>query len=303
MTDADPAKASGSVLTNADVNADVAVVVPFRNGGPMLIQACRSLQRQSHRHWQALLVNDGSDPASVQLAEALVAGDRRFQLLHVPQPRDIAGPWLARNVGVAAAPTSLVAFLDADDLWHPDKLERQLLLHGSSEAVLSVSGYHRFRQTSRGWQVMRTRMPPAHLDLAQLLRGNVLPLSSVVVATALLKREIRENGDPASGPFWPEHHEDYGLWLRLFARQSDLRYRCLPEALMAYRLHSSSISAQRWRSHRSVSRLLARHSRHRLHHGLLLGRWAASRLGEQLFGSRPTRDGRLLPQAFSELLD
>ena len=283
--------------------AEVTVVVPFRNSGPLLAQACSSLQRQSDHHWRAVLVNDQSDADSLLQARTIADQDQRFRVLHVPDAPHAPGPWLARNVGIAATQTALVAFLDADDLWHPDKLREQLPLHRDDAAELSVTGYHRFRRGANGWQVMHTRIPPAQMDLGRLLRGNMIPLSSAIVATDLLRQEIGPNEEAASGPFRPEHHEDYGLWLRLFARRSQLRYSCLPEPLMAYRLHADSISAQRWRSHRAVSRLLSQHCRHPLHQGLLLGRWAAARLGVQLIEARPARHKEPLPRAYSDLLE
>jgi teichuronic acid biosynthesis glycosyltransferase TuaG len=248
-------------------------------------------------------VNDQSNADSLLQARTIAAQDQRFRLLHVPDAPHAPGPWLARNVGIAATQTAFVAFLDADDLWHPDKLRRQLVLHHDDGAELSVTGYHRFRRGASGWQVMHTRIPPAQMDLERLLRGNLIPLSSAIVSTDLLRQEIGRNEEAVSGPFRPEHHEDYGLWLRLFARHSQLRYGCLPEPLMAYRLHADSISAQRWRSHRAVSRLLAQHCRHRLHHGLLIGRWAAARLAVQLVETQAGRRQGPLPKAYNDLLE
>jgi len=283
--------------------ADVTVVVPFRDSGPLLAQACSSLRRQSHPHWRALLVNDQSDADSLLQARTIAAQDQRFRLLHVPDAPHAPGPWLARNVGIAATQTAFVAFLDADDLWHPDKLRNQLVLHHDDGAELSVTGYHRFRRGASGWQVLHTRIPPAQMDLERLLRGNLIPLSSAIVSTELLKQEIGTDEEAVCRPFRPEDHEDYGLWLRLFARHSQLRYGCLLEPLMAYRLHAESISAQRWRSHRAVSRLLAQHCRHRLQHGLLLGRWVAARLAVQMVKARAARRQEALTQAYNDLLE
>jgi hypothetical protein len=131
----------------------------------------------------------------------------------------------------------------------------------------------------------------------------VIPLSSTIVATDLLRQATGQDGDVDSGPFQPEHHEDYGLWLRLFSLRPQLRYRCLRAPLMAYRLHADSVSAQRWRSHRAVSRLLAQHSRHRLHRALLLGRWAGARMAVQLLEAGPAGRKEPLSAVYSALLE
>lgn len=262
--------------------AQVSVVVPFRDRGDLLLQTCASLQQQCLQQWEAILVNDGSQQQTRCLAERMQAEDPRFRLIDVSPVQHEPGPWLARNLGIAAAQAPLVAFLDADDLWHPDKLLAQLQLHRDQPIDLSVTGYLRFRDDKRGPQVVERRTPPAGVHYRQLLAGNVLPLSTVMARRELLLAAAGLD----CGPFRPERHEDYGLWLRLFARFPELRYARLAEPLMAYRLHAGSLSARRWRSHEAVAALLAQHSRHRLEHGLLMAGWIYQRLRER----RPRRN-------------
>lgn len=220
----------------------VSIVLPFRNQGALLSQACKSLQAQTVDAWECILVNDGSDTEAETIAEAVAKRDGRFKLISIPHNDHFPGPWLARNVGLASATSELIAFLDADDLWHPRKLERQLVLHSVHGIELSVTGYHRFEATSM--KLVETRKPPLTLNLKALLRGNPVPFSSVIIQRDCLTQ-----------PFHPERHEDYGLWLRLFANDPPPRYGCLMEPLMAYRLHSSSLSSQRGRSIFAVEKL------------------------------------------------
>lgn len=255
----------------------VSVVIPFRDRGALLAQTCASLRRQTLPSWEGILVNDGSQPDTRAVASQLTTEDRRFRLIDVGTDRHVPGPWLARNLGIAASRAPLIAFLDADDLWHPNKLTLQLRLHQGQGADLSVSAYLRFRSTNHGEVVVERRTPPPELTYHQLLAGNVLPLSSVMVRRELLQTAA----SGTCGPFRAERHEDYGLWLRLFARCPDLRYARLADPLMAYRLHPGSLSAQRWRSHQAVSALLAQHSRNRLEHALLLARWGFCRVRER----------------------
>ena len=84
------------------------------------------------------------------------------------------------------------------------------------------------------------------MSLNMLWRGNSIPLSSVIID--------REQLILAKG-FNPEHHEDYGLWLRLFNSSSPPDYFCIPEPLLAYRLHAKSLSSNRYRSILAVNKL------------------------------------------------
>lgn len=274
----------------------IAVVMPFRNHGALLAQACASLRRQTLPCWEAILVNDCSQSETWAVAHQLTDDDERFQLIEVGTEQHFPGPWLARNLGIMASRAPLIAFLDADDLWHPNKLAQQLQLHRDQGADLSVSAYFRFRSESLGEVVVEKRTPPALLSYRELLAGNVLPLSSVMVRRELLQTVASGH----CGPFRAERHEDYGLWLRLFARCPELRYARLAEPLMAYRLHPDSLSAQRWRSYLAVSTLLAQHSRNRLEHAQLLARWAFSRVRERWpnRGSGRIRCGEPLPEAY-----
>jgi hypothetical protein len=268
----------------------VTVIVPFRNQGVLLRQACRSLQAQSLTQWQALLVNDGSQRQAVDVAASLCAADARFRLLHVPDPVHFPGPWLARNLGLRSASTRLVAFLDADDLWHPEKLQRQLPLHRQRQPLLSVCSYHRFRADSL--TVVETRCPPELLDFGALLRGNPIPCSSVIVDRALLL---------ANGGFQPERHEDYGLWLRLFADAGRPAYLRLSRPLMAYRLQSDSLSAARHRSLLAVHGLFRQHLPRRRERWPALMRWGLERMRGSLTARLQAGSGEPLPPPFRSL--
>jgi len=257
-------------------NLQVSVVVPFRGQGPLLAQACRSLLAQSLLGWEGLLVADGDDPEALAVARHYCGLDGRFRLLEVVERDHTPGPWLARNLGICAARAPLIAFLDADDLWHPTKLERQLPLHGAGGVDLSVTGYHRFRHRDR--RILETRIPPRQVSFRRLLAGNPLPLASVVIRRELLL------GPDGVEAFRAERHEDYGLWLRLFRCEPPPRYGRIVDPLMAYRLHAGSLSAQRSRSVVAVNQLFRDHLSGTPLRRLIVGRWLLLRLVEAARG-------------------
>lgn len=269
----------------------VSIVLPFRNQAALLAQACQSVRAQTILEWECLLVDDGSASAARAVAEAVSAGDRRFRLLQVPDPDHFPGPWLARNLGLAQSCSELIAFLDADDLWHPEKLERQLALHSEHGIELSVTGYHRFVAGTR--KLVETRRPPHSLERSALLRGNPIPLSTVIIHRGWLTQ-----------PFRPERHEDYGLWLRLFSRQPPPRYGCLADPLMAYRLHAESLSAQRTRSIFAVEKLFRQELHSPVRRLLAVAGWALERASGLLRAAvrRKLMAQAVLPSPFADYL-
>ncbi|WP_255093071.1 glycosyltransferase [Synechococcus sp. J7-Johnson] len=269
----------------------VSIVVPFRNQGVLLCQACRSLQAQTMAEWECLLIDDGSEEESVRIATTLVASDPRFCLLHVADPDHFPGPWLARNLGISAARAELVAFLDADDLWHPKKLETQLDVHTRLNVHLSVTGYYRFEE--RDLKVREYRIPPRSIRYGQLFLGNVIPLSSVLAHKSLLRHG-----------FQPERHEDYGLWLRLFANNSPLAYGCVSDALMAYRLHGASLSSKREWSILAVEKLFRKQISNRLLSRFAATTWLLIRCCSLLISltTARLRAPQKLPRAFAQFI-
>jgi len=213
----------------------VSVVVPYRNGAQFIPGFVSMLQRQSFMDWICLLVDDQSTDDGALIARQSVIGDDRFQLFTFSEPRAFPGPAAVRNFALSRVSTPLVAFCDVDDLWHPLKLERQLAFHDAHGLELSVTGYWRFRDQS-ALPIVGSRCPPELLSYRKLFGGNPIPMLSVIVRSDLVKAGMPE-----------QRHEDFSLWLDVFRSNPNLRYGCLPEGLAFYRLHSGSITSQRWK--------------------------------------------------------
>ncbi|MCP9917453.1 glycosyltransferase family 2 protein [Cyanobium sp. ATX 6F1] len=211
----------------------LSIVTPFRNAEVFLPDLVRTLQQQTFRDWECLLVDDDSEDRSAEVLTRCIAGDRRFRQL--PMPADASRrvgqrlPARPRNHGLAHVGSPLVAFLDCDDLWHPRKLEHQLAFHQAGGLDLSVTAYGRFR--TLGQPLLAVRCPPERLVLEQMRQSNPIPM-----LTVLVRAELLEGGFPLVP------HEDYLLWLNLRRDHPDLRYGVLPSLLAFYRLHDANHS-------------------------------------------------------------
>jgi hypothetical protein len=112
----------------------VSVVLPLYNKAPFITRALDSIAAQTHRHFEAIVVDDGSADGSGDIAASYP--DPRFRVIRQPN----AGPGAARNRGVREAKGEIIAFLDGDDEWLPAFLEKSLdLLRESGDETACVT--------------------------------------------------------------------------------------------------------------------------------------------------------------------
>lgn len=198
-----------------------------RNGLPFLKEALDGLAAQTLAAWELLLVDGGSTDGSAEVARGY---GPRVRVLPAP---DAPPPGEARNRAAALARAPLLAFLDADDRWRADKLERQVELQRSSGAVLVFSDCRVVDGKGRVLGRYLSRHRPARGMVAgRLAEENFVPLSTVLVT-----REAFEAAGGFPEGYWAA--DDY-LWALRIARLGRLEY--VGEALADYRVHPGSIT-------------------------------------------------------------
>ena len=222
--------------------------MPAFNSARTLRESAQSVLDQSVESLELIVIDDLSTDDTAAVARDLAARDGRVRLI---ARNERGGPAAARNTGMAAARGRFIAFCDADDLWLPTKLERQLELAEASGASLIFSSYRRVDPDFSG-PVAESAVPqrvvqaPTHVTYAELLRRNVIGCLTAVVDT-------KQTG-PVSMPDVPGA-EDWGLWLRILREGG--RAAGVAEPLALYRTaQPGSHSAGRWRALRAVWRVL-----------------------------------------------
>ena len=227
----------------------VSIITPVFNAEEFLPEALRSVQSQTLCDWEHILVDDGSTDGSFELIEEAAAADSRVRLLRT---RERCGPAKARNQGLECARGKYVAFLDADDLWLPEKLEKCVTWMKSNGCSLA---YHDYRHISRdGKRAGALIAGPDQLDLQSLhTRRGVGSCLTVVIDLEQLP-DFRFPAD------YDDLNEDFVAWLRLL-RKGHIGCR-LPEDLGRYRLSETSRNGNRiasavacWRIYRNESKL------------------------------------------------
>ena len=163
----------------------VSVIIPFLNGIRFMDEAVGSVTSQNYPSWEILLVDDASTDGSTQHAKRFAAAhpDRIFYLEH--EGRANRGPGLTRNLGLRHARGKYVAFLDVDDFWLPEKLERQVEhLEAHPDAAMTYGPYFI-------WFSWTGKAEDANRDL----RGDVCPAEEyeqVIPPPRMLLKHIRQ---------------------------------------------------------------------------------------------------------------
>lgn len=207
----------------------VAVVVPVFDGERHLAATLASVAAQTLAPHEVIVVDDGSRDASADVAAR--AGARVLRQAN-------AGPGAARNRGVAATDCELVAFLDADDLFAPDKLARQVEALAAAPDVMAVCSDATILGGERdGQRRSGGRRVPARLRFGDLLDANPVIASSVLARRAAVLAAGGFDEDPVSIAT-----EDYDLWLRMLDRPG-AAFAYLDAPLVRYRMAGGSLSA------------------------------------------------------------
>lgn len=201
-----PSNAQAPATAAADLCL-VSVVIPARNASATLDATLWTVRRQSHAHWEVIVVNDGSTDDTADVALRHQAQDARIRCVSGP----CAGVSAARNRGVALSLGKLVAFLDADDLWLPGKLAAHVRFLGERPDVgMSFDRIRFVDEQARPTPVLSTRRVSG-LAPADLLCEN----PACTASTLVVRREALAH----LGGFDETltHAEDLELMLRLSA--------------------------------------------------------------------------------------
>ena len=209
----------------------VSVLMPVRDGERFLRDAIESLQKQTLRDFELIVVDDGSRDATPAILAEIAHADPRIAIVR-QQPMGLVA---ALNRGIASVRTPFIARLDADDISLPDRLARQVeAAHG--DPGLGLLGSYAEEIDERG-RVLGIRKPPMNHNslIESLKRGNPFIHSTILVRTELVR---------ACGGFREAlaGAEDYDLWLRIAERA---RVANLPETLVRYRVHAQTVTERR----------------------------------------------------------
>lgn len=204
----------------------VSVVMPVHNAAATLGSSVRSVLAQTHSDLELLVTDDASKDGSPELLAELAATDERLRFRPAPER---GGAARARNLAIERARGDYVAFLDSDDMWLPEKLERQLDFARLAQAPLTYTAYYKIdgdhtgeaAEFSPDGRVVRARSHVGYREM--LLQNHIGALTAMYDRNRLGRRMLPDI----------RKRQDYALWLSIM--RPGITARGLDEPLALYR--------------------------------------------------------------------
>lgn len=209
---------------------NVTIIMPCYNSAQFIDEAVCSVVNQSFQDWELLICDDESTDGSQQIAEDWARKDPRIKVLKNEFEQGAAG---ARNTCLSEAQGRYIAFLDADDLWLPQKLESQLRFMSEKNAPF-VFGYCE-NMSEEGDRLSVTKAPE-RVSFTKILLSNFIPCLTVIYDSKMLGKVYQPN---------IKKRNDFALWLRILGEYRDVKALCYPEIIARYRVNSYGLSANK----------------------------------------------------------
>ncbi|QKJ30434.1 glycosyltransferase [Mucilaginibacter mali] len=211
----------------------ISVIMPAFNAEKHMAESVETVINQTYQNWELIIVNDGSTDSTGAIAQQYALADKRIKLINQQNKKLSA----ARNTGIKASTGDWIAFLDADDLWVTDKLEKQIdIINTNPDIGLVFSDGYIFNDgdmnTDFPYGAVSGRFTGVQM-YKRLYQGNYVPILSVLVK----KTHLDKAG-------WQDEQfvacQDWDYWLRLAG--NDVIFYGMPDRLFYYRRHGNNMS-------------------------------------------------------------
>ena len=208
----------------------VSIITPCYNSEKFISESILSVLNQTYSNWELIIVDDASTDSSAIIVSDFALKDTR---IHFIQLEKNSGTGVARNKALEQAKGDYIAFLDADDLWKPEKLQKQLDFMQEHQLPFSFSYYECINEA--GEQLNKRVEAPLNLSYRQLFFcnyvGNLTGIYSVKHFGKITNNSVRKR-------------QDWMQWLTILKQIKETKI--VPESLAYYRLRENSISASKF---------------------------------------------------------
>lgn len=227
----------------------VSVIMPCYNMERFVTDTIRSVMHQTFADWELLVVDDASTDGTVALVQTLAEQDDRIVFSVNPKHAGIAP---TRNSCIQKAKGRFFAFLDADDIWHPEKLEQQLEFMLDRHIGFSYTAYDLVDE--RGKPLGKTIKTAGDLNYKDYLHNTIIGCSTVMVDT--------EQVGPVVVPDF-RTSEDTATWLDILRK--GFKAYSLEEPLTSYKIRRNSASSNKLKASADLWKVYRKHEKLPLH--------------------------------------
>lgn len=209
----------------------VSVITPAYNASEYIGETIKSVLDQSYTNWEMLIVDDCSSDNTREIVRGYLEKDSRIKLI---EHSENGGVSAARNTALKEAKGDYVAFLDSDDMWHKEKLLKQLAFMEENQYVLTYTGYQKYLSlTKEKGKVIEV---PETMTYGQIFYNTAIACLTVMVN--------KEKAGDFSMPLI-NHTEDQCTWQSILKKCGCKAYG-LNENLALYRVSSNSLTGNKF---------------------------------------------------------
>lgn len=224
----------------------VSIITPVYNAERFLSDTIKSVQNQTYKNWEILLIDDCSKDNSAQIIKEFQKYDNRIKYIKLKKN---SGASVSRNEGIRNAKGRFIAFVDSDDIWKPEKLEIQIKYMLKENLGFTFTSYRYMKEN--GELTKKIAKAPSKINYNGLLKNTIIGCSTVVIDTDIV--EYFEMPLVRRG-------QDTATWLQIL-RKEKYAYG-IEQDLVNYRLVGESLSSNKiialkrtWNTYRNVEKL------------------------------------------------
>ena len=203
----------------------VSIITPVFNRQEFLDECVQSILNQSFKNWELILIDDCSTDASVKMIKNYVASDKRIKAYFFNKN---VGAGVARNKGIEISTGRFIAFLDSDDYWHKEKLNKQIEF--MLERNIGFS-YTYSIKLDKNDEASRVLLPPKNVNSFALRFNNYIKTPTAIYDTKRIGKIFMPNF---------RKRQDWGLWFNILEKTK--KAYCLSVPLAYFRTSNDSLS-------------------------------------------------------------
>lgn len=212
----------------------VSIIIPVYNAEQFLEDTIRTVEEQTFTNWELIFINDCSKDNSINIIKQKQRENSKIKLINL---QENSGAAVARNTGINDARGKYIAFLDADDLWEKEKLEKQIKFMKEKKCAFSFTGYEFADENGKGnGKVVKV---PLKINYKQALKNTTIWTSTVIFDVEELGKELIQMPNVKRG-------QDTATWWKVL-KKIDNAYG-LDIVLSYYRRTSESLSANKFKA-------------------------------------------------------